>query len=213
MLLSVFRLLGTSSTLESVIRRCVREQNTNLLASALTRSVESTTKAMVYSTVDPTGSPTLAEVKRVRLLSVLLSKLMDIPAVTLHWASSLCSAWKRSCSSGLQCSGAFASVVVLRSGVICRACCDRIVWIVWYARRRGERCGEARGWARVWARRWTNGVSGETGVLWFENVRCSPFWSGFHSLQRVRFGPPRLYPCSSADWWLFTKLCKDRFKI
>ena len=61
MLMPVFGFLVPWSTLASTIRRCVREKNTTLFDSAPTMSVESTTKTVVCGTVDPAGSPALAE--------------------------------------------------------------------------------------------------------------------------------------------------------
>ena len=44
------------STLESVIRCCVRDDRTTLSASVLMRSVESATQPVVCGTIDPAGS-------------------------------------------------------------------------------------------------------------------------------------------------------------
>ena len=50
------------STLQSVIYRCVREENTSLLASALIKSVESTAEPVVCGAVDLVGSPMLVDI-------------------------------------------------------------------------------------------------------------------------------------------------------
>ena len=56
----VSSLLVHWSTPESIIRRCVQEENTILIASALMTSVESAADTVVCGTVDPAGSPTVA---------------------------------------------------------------------------------------------------------------------------------------------------------
>ena len=201
------------STLESIILRCVRE-NTTLLASALRRSVESTTEPVVCWTIDPAERPILAEIAvalerglpcEVAVCSSQQAVGDSGSDVALGEIAVFCMEGGR-CSSGSQCSCALASVFVLPSGVKCWCSRGWIVCIVCCAHRRGECCGRACGWARLWARGWTNGVSGATCVLLLDSVLCGPFWIGFPARQWVRCGHPWLCRCGCADWWLVTKM-------